>query len=83
MLNEVLSAQLTFLERPPCYFHRNPNGLMGKQNCKIGGRGEWESLNYVLKSRGKRGIYAKKRDNHFRIEKVPEKRWSKELLDFI
>lgn len=76
MLNEVLSAQLTFLERPPCYFHRNPNGLMGKQNCKIGGRGEWESLNYVLKSRGKR-------DNHFRIEKVPEKRWSKELLDFI
>ena len=31
---------------------------MGKQNFKIGGRGEWE--NYVLKSRGKRGIYAKK-----------------------
>ena len=56
---------------------------MGKQNCKIGGRGEWESFNYVLKSRGKRGIYAKKRDNHFRIEKVPEKRWSKELLDFV
>lgn len=41
---------------------------MGKQNCKIGGRGEWESLNYVLKSRGKRGIYAKKRDNRFNRE---------------
>ena len=38
---------------------------MGKQNCKIGGRGEWESLNYVLKSRGKRGIYAKKKRQSF------------------